>query len=175
MSSPIYEDRFTLDSPLSFLEVGDFPEHFHLLVLKSLSFLASARHSCPSAKVLVKTDDDVVFDLENMSTENLEEKASTAASCKVDLFSKGKLPKYFIPEAEYDKDVLPEYCSGVFYYMSKKVKSPSMPYHTLHKRLSTLDSFAVSLSTNSEMAAATPLGVMWNFQTQREKKIVQCC
>ena len=116
-----------------FLQVGDFPEHYHLLVLKSLSFLAWARQSCPSAKVLVKTDDDVVFDLENMSTENLEEKSIYCSILQGRPARLGRPPKYFIPEAEYDKEVLPDYCSGVFYYMSKKVMSPCQ-YHYHLKR-----------------------------------------
>ena len=108
-------------NPLGFLQVGDFPEHYHLLVLKSLSFLAWARHYCPSAKILVKTDDDVVFDLENMSTETLEEETIYCSILQGRPARWGKGPKYFIPEAEHKKEVLPDYCSGVFYFMSKKV------------------------------------------------------
>ena len=111
-------------NPLGFLQVGDFPEHYHLLVLKSLSFLVWARNYCPSAKVLVKTDEDVVFDLENMSTVDVMEESTIYCSILQGLPARqGRPPKYFIPEAEYDKEVLPDYCSGVFYYMSKEVTS----------------------------------------------------
>ena len=103
--------------------MGDFPEHYHLLVLKSLSFLVWARHYCPSAKVLIKTDEDVVFDLENISTDSLEERTIYCSILRDRPARKGRPPKYFIPEAEYYKEVLPDYCSGVFYYMSKKVTS----------------------------------------------------
>ena len=102
--------------------MGDFPEHYHLLVLKSLSFLSWARHSCPSAKVLVKTDDDVVFDLENISTlDSLEKSTIHCSILRGQPAREGRPPKYFIPEAEYNKEVLPDYCSGVFYYMPKEV------------------------------------------------------
>ena len=108
--------------------MGDYPEHYHLLVLKSLSFLAWARQYCPSAKVLVKTDDDVVFDLESMTTENLEEKTIYCCILQGRPARQGRPLKYFIPKAEYHKEVLPDYCSGVFYYMAKEVTKP-WQYH----------------------------------------------
>ena len=104
--------------------MGDFPEHYHLLVLKSLSFLAWASQYCPSAKILIKTDDDVVFDLENIPAEDttVEEKRIYCSMMRGMPSRWGKSPKYFIPEDEYSSEILPDYCSGVFYYMSKQVK-----------------------------------------------------
>jgi len=102
---------------------GWFPEHYNLLVYKSLLFLSWSRSSCSSTPWIAKTDDDVVFDLVVLQD------AITAANHSTFNCLVGKnLPvarrgdKWSVPYSEFPDDYWPDYCIGVFYYFTKQVR-----------------------------------------------------
>ena len=77
------------------------------LVLKSLSFLATL--------VLVKSQDK--------RRRRLGKRLNKKLGGENHLLH----PKEGLQSISYRRHLLPDYWSGVFYYMSKKVMSPSMP------------------------------------------------
>ena len=119
-----------------------FIESYFNLTLKTLAALEWGTTFCPGAKWIMKVDDDVYVNMDQL-TEVTRKKANTdTVLCSKIFMSMAKrasghpsgLKKFFLTTEEYPYYFFPSYCSGPMYIMSQSVAryivhvSPDRPF-----------------------------------------------
>jgi len=128
------------------------PESYSLLAIKSLAFLSWTQRILPQVPYLVKTDDDVVYSLENLhktiaSHPNLTKDPTIACNYFLGfpVDHTNISAKHFVPWMEYPKPAFPDYCSGVFYIMSGKTRNKLLDtFETTNKHFVRLDDIFIT-------------------------------
>lgn len=107
---------------------GRFIDSYENLTLKSLSMLGWARRFCPQAPFLAKVDDDVLFNPSallqylDLSFKMTEDKHANLYLGRVHMqVAPDRNPdsKHFMSESAFSGTVLPDYCSGTAYVLSR--------------------------------------------------------
>ena len=98
---------------------GDFYEHYHNMTLKSLLGLKWTMQYCPSAKLLLKSDDDMIINwpylLEEINKENMSRSIMGPYNEGSRVYRTGK---WKISREEYPLNFYPPYESGSAYIIS---------------------------------------------------------
>ena len=114
-----------------------FQDSYKNLTLKTLMGLEWAGRFCPTAKYIMKTDDDMFVNVTNVlrltRQPNLD-KVVFGACRHVAYPIRDVRKKAYVSKLSYPEDLYPGYCSGTGYVMSGRVASdivrisPSVPY-----------------------------------------------
>lgn len=107
---------------------GRFTDTYGNLTLKTLAMLSWARRFCPQARFLAKVDDDVMFNPSAL-LQYLELSFKTSEDELADLYlgrvhmqvvpDRNPHSKHFMSDSLYTGTVLPDYCSGTAYVLSR--------------------------------------------------------
>ena len=103
----------------------DIYESSRNLTFKTLVGLKWATTWCPSARFIMKTDEDVYVNIpaviNTIRTHEYILKTSVVGHCLSGAYSKRYFSKYSVSFEEYPNNIYPPYCAGPGYIMSTKV------------------------------------------------------
>ena len=98
---------------------GDFYEHYHNMTLKSLLGLKWTMKYCPSAKLLVKSDDDMILNWPYLLEELAKQDMTNAIMGPYNEGSRAyRTGKWKIPKEEFPLHFYPPYESGSAYIIN---------------------------------------------------------
>ena len=118
MKGPEKESRMYQD-----IVVGNFTDTYHNLTLKSLVGLQWAQQFCPEVQYVMKTDDDVYFNLPNLIQLLFGQKDKTVhmlGSLNV-LSQVQRHGRWQVTDAQFPHKTYPPYCSGCGYVLSQDI------------------------------------------------------
>lgn len=136
---------------------GNFIDSYENLTLKTISSLEWSMNNCPLAKFMLKCDDDIFLNVENLS-KFIKDKTSTTASTLLQNtiigHSTGNMimkphrnydSKYFITLNEYAPDIFPKFIFGPSYMLSNDAVSAIYYEAQKHRYLKLEDVFITGI------------------------------
>lgn len=121
--------------------IANFTDSYMNLTLKTLAAFHWVMNWCPQVRVVVKADDDVFMNLDNLiifSGKNLNQmRNSLFGGCWARQPIRRLESKYYVSNTTYSNGTFPEVCSGTTYLTSSKVIgdilriSPDVPFFYL--------------------------------------------
>lgn len=101
----------------------DFIDSYNNLTLKSVMLLKWVKNYCPNVKYILKTDDDMYVNVQNLIM-SLKRLGSRSRILFGVLFRKAKpdrnpTSKWYVPKSQFTGTVFPDYLSGTAYTMTR--------------------------------------------------------